>query len=634
MNPVVRSFKKLRYFLDNLYSQGTGVMILSLGALTLLIILAAAIALTLTGLAPGEEASFSFSEAFWLGLLRTLGSGSIGGRETGWGFRFLMLGVTLSSIFVFSSLIGVLTTGMNARLEELRKGRSEVMEIGHTVILGWSEQIYTIIRELVDANAGEAHPCLVIMGEREKAEMEAAIRQKVGRTGRMRIVCRTGNPLEMADLRIVNLNTARSILVLSPESSNPDADVFKVILAILNHPNRRKQPYHIVASLRNSKNTAAAHVIGKDEVTWVRMGDTIARIIAQTSRQSGLSIVYTELLDFNQNEIYFHKDPALVGKTFGQALMASEEDTVIGIQPAGGKPRMNPPMDTRLEPEDQLIVIAQDNRVITFDPSIAPVIQKERIARRPQPKRAPERTLILGWNWRGAVILHELDHYVAPGSEALIVADQAGTQESLARDCQDLVNQTVCYQPGDTTDRQVIEDLALQGFDHIILLSYCDRLSVQQADAQTIITLLHLRDLADLKNLKYSIVTEMMDVRNRKLAVVARPDDFIVSDRLISLMMAQVTENPGLNAVFEDLFDPNSAELYLKPAGSYVRTGKETNFYTVLEAARQRDEVAIGYRLAAAAQDPQRAYGVVINPSKPAEVTFCEQDRIIVLANS
>ena len=62
----------------------------------------------------------------------------------------------------------------------------------------------------------------------------------------------------------------------------------------------------------------------------------------------------------------------------------------------------------------------------------------------------------------------------------------------------------------------------------------------------------------------------MLDVRNRELAEVTQADDFIVSDKLISLMLAQVSENKDLNAVFDDLFDPDGSEIYLKPAADYV----------------------------------------------------------------
>jgi hypothetical protein len=123
----------------------------------------------------------------------------------------------------------------------------------------------------------------------------------------------------------------------------------------------------------------------------------------------------------------------------------------------------------------------------------------------------------------------------------------------------------------------------------------------------------------------------MLDVRNRDLAEITRADDFIVSDRLVSLMLAQVSENKGLAVVFADLFDPEGVELYLRPAGDYVQLGQPLNFYTVTEAARQRSQIAIGYRIRAEANNAAKAYGVRMNPPKSQKVTFSEGDRIIVL---
>src|SRR6185369_489840 len=122
------------------------------------------------------------------------------------------------------------------------------------------------------------------------------------------------------------------------------------------------------------------------------------------------------------------------------------------------------------------------------------------------------------------------------------------------------------------------------------------------------------------------------DVRNRALAEVARADDFIVSDRLISLYLAQVAENKALAAVFEDLFHPVGSEIFLRPASDYVIEGSEVDFYTIVEAARRRYEVAIGYRVGAQANDARHGYGVVVNPPKSRRVTFAPDDRIIVLA--
>ena len=168
----------------------------------------------------------------------------------------------------------------------------------------------------------------------------------------------------------------------------------------------------------------------------------------------------------------------------------------------------------------------------------------------------------------------------------------------------------------------------------MILLCYADLMPAPEADAHTLMTLLHLRDIEDRSGRQIAIVSEMLDSRNRDLAEAARADDFIVSDRLTSLMLAQVSENKELLAVFADLFDASGSELYLKPATDYVMAGTAVNFYTVLEAAQRRGEIAIGYRRVQDANDAAKYYGVVVNPKKSDKITFSAEDKIIVLADS
>ena len=124
----------------------------------------------------------------------------------------------------------------------------------------------------------------------------------------------------------------------------------------------------------------------------------------------------------------------------------------------------------------------------------------------------------------------------------------------------------------------------------------------------------------------------MQDVRNQKLTEGNRADDFVIGNRLVSLMLSQVSENRELSAVFAELFDAEGSEIYFKPAADYVRTGNALNFYTVVEAAMRRGHVAIGYRLHAQSEDAAHNYGVVINPAKSALLNFAAEDQIIVLA--
>ena len=624
---------RLRYAFDNIMSKGPIALIGLLAALSTLVIVIMALFVTVTGITPEGSTQLSFPEAVWQSLMRTLDSGTMGG-DVGWSFRIAMLLVTFGGIFVISTLIGVLTTGIEGKMDDLRKGRSRVVEQNHTVILGWSQQIFVVISELIAANANQAKFCIVVMGDKDKVEMEEEIRDIVGPTGRTRIVCRRGSPMSLGDLELVSPQTARAIIVLAPEGNNPDSSVIKTMLALTNNPQRRTEPYHIIAEIRDAKNMEAARMVGRDEVELVLVGGLISRIIAQTCRQSGLSIVYTELLDFDGDEIYFHAEPTLVGKTFGEVLLAYEHSAVIGLHRSGSAPQLNPPMDTRMAATDRLIVIAEDDDKIRLPANQQAMVDLQAIQLREPARPTPERTLILGWNWRAPAIINELDSYVAAGSVITVVADDATAQEAIAEHCANLHSQTVTFHEGDTTDRGILNSLHIETYQHVILLCYSDTLEVQQADAHTLITLLHLRDIASHSEQRFSVVSEMIDTRNRALAEVTKADDFVVSDKLISLILAQVSENKALNAVFADLFDPDGSEVYLKLAADYVRLDEPINFYTVVEAARQRNQVALGYRLATQIDDTTKAHGVVVNPDKSAMITFSAWDRIVVLSDN
>ena len=58
----------------------------------------------------------------------TIGNEAIGSSTVRWSFLLLMLAVTLGGLFIVSALIGVLATGFEERLRQLRRGRSLVLE--------------------------------------------------------------------------------------------------------------------------------------------------------------------------------------------------------------------------------------------------------------------------------------------------------------------------------------------------------------------------------------------------------------------------------------------------------------------------------------------------------------------------
>jgi len=626
---------KLRYRFENTLSKGPGIMIAYLGLASAAVVTIAGIGLAVFGVsssaAPGAD-DFGFIEGVWHSLMRAIDPGNLGGDE-GWWLRILMLLVTLFGIFIVSILIGTITSGLEQRLGELRKGRTQVLEENHTLILGFSSKVFAIIGELIIANGNQKNPAIVILADRDKVEMDDEIRAKFPDLKNTRVICRRGNPIDLDHLKLALPNLARAIIVLAPELDQPDIYVIKSVLALTNNPDRKAEPFHIVAEIQDAKNLEAAALVGGNEAIYVLSDDLIARLTAQTCRQSGLSVVFTELLDFDGAEIYFAELPKLVGLRYQDALLRFQNSTIIGIACKSGQVLVNPAGDTCIQAGDQIIAISDDDDTITLTEHQFVPVEQSLISIKPSAARQPEKTLILGWNGRGATIVRELDAYVAAGSEIVVATDNEAHRSVLQALSSELKQQRLRFARGEITTRALLEALRPASFDHIIVLGDT-ALELQQADAKTLITLLHLRKIADLQNVRLNIVSEMQDIRNRQLAQIARADDFIVSDKLVSLMLSQLSENKLLDQVFRQLFSNEGSEICIRPASDYVKIGIPLNFYTVVAAASQRGETAIGYRKCALSDDKDQGFGVKVNPAKNDTVLFEARDQIIVLAEA
>ncbi len=623
---------KLKYKFDSFVSRGTMSMISGLGIFTLIFVFFLGSFIFLIGPKPDDLDRFNFYESLWMNLVHVLDPGNVGAHIGNWPFRVFMFIVTLAGIVIVSTLIGLVSNGILTKIDELRKGRSFVIERDHVLILGWSSKIFTIISELCIANENQSRGVIVILADMDKVLMEDEIRDKVGKTGNTKVICRTGNPIDVHDLYIANPFDTKSIIILDKDNENSDSQIIKTIVAIVTNPQRRPDPYHITAEIEDRKNFEVAKMVGKDEVELILSDEIISRIMVQTSRQSGLSIVYIELMDFGGDEIYFAEEPLLVGKTFREVLFSYENSAIIGLQFADGSVEINPAMDTIFKQGDRVIGITEDDDTLVPDAPRKVKIDENHIIYTEPEVLEKEKILIVGWNNRARYIVKELDHYVPPGSNVKVVSKFEDAGKMVRKLEKSVSNIVLEFEVSDTTDRESLEAMNLGQYNYIILLCYQNYFPIQEADAQTLITLLHLRNFSEKNGDKYKIVSEMLDIRNRQLADITSADDFIVSDKLISLLMSQVSENKFLMRVFEDLFDSDGSEIYIKPAKEYVRVGEPMNFYTILESAARKNEVALGYRILKESKNAERGYGVFVNPKKSEMFTLSAEDKIIVIS--
>lgn len=612
---------RLRYRFDTTMSRGTPALVGWLSVATLLLITVFALVVSLLGLRAGG------GEGFWRelvsALMYALDPGTVAG-DTGAAWRYLltMLVLTVAGLFVVSALIGIIAAGIDSRLADLRRGRSVVLERDHTVVLGWSDSVFTIVRELVLANESRHRPAVVVLADRDTVEMEEQLRAKVPDRRGTRVICRSGSPMDLDDLALTSHRDARSVILLAPETDDPDSEVIKTLLALTHG---EEGGPGIVAEIRNPSNLEAARLVGADRAVLLDIRETVAKLVVQTSRQSGAAAVYTELFDYDGDEIYFLEQHRAGGLTYAEAQLAYEHATVIGLVEEG-RPVLNPAPSTPVGNRTLVVVAEDDSALDRVDGArTAPDLALLGTAAPTSPR--PTRAVLVGWNERAPIVLRELDKFAAPGS-TLTVLSSLGDPVVPA-----LTNLAVTVAAGPTTDRATLEQHVVAGLDQVIVLCYSDHLDPQAADARTLVTLLHVRDLLARLGEETPVVSEMLDDRNRVLAQVAHVDDVVVSGEIISLLVTQLSEDRRLEAVFDQLLGDEGAEVYLRPADWYVRTGAEVTFATVVAGASARGETALGYASPSLAQDGS-PFGVVVNPPKSRVLDVGPGDRVVVLADS
>ncbi len=613
---------RLRYRFDLALSRGPAVVIGWLGLLTLAIIGLVAAVFTvfeLTGI-NGEGEGLPLGEAIWQAMLRVVDAGTFAGDQT-WVTRIVGLLITLCGIFIAGSLIGLIANAVDQQIEELRKGRSRVIETDHTLILGWSTRVPAIVSELVIANESRKKAAVVILASTDKTEMEETLRDFIDDTRTTRIVCRSGEPWLPRNLDLVNLAGARSVVVVG---DGDDALTVKALLSIRAAQSASVGPAtaHIVAEVTDLDTAASLGTLIGDRLITVSSDDVVAELTAQACRQRGLSTVFRELLDFDGDELYFAPFPDLVGRSYRDCQLSFEKSAVLGVLDSSGTVSLNPPADRPFGAGEQLIAVVEDDSLFTV--SAVPVAAKVLEVWPPSVREAGRRIVISGWSSLGPRVIGELDEFMGSEVTIEVLVDPERVNPDDVRAQIEVRNVNVEVTGFSGGPEVVAEHAARISFHEVIVLGYRD-IGPDEADSRTLLTLLAFRQVRQTEDVgPVRMVAELLDQRNAPLAVATGADDFIVSDELTSLMLAQLSERHELNQVFVDLFDREGCSIELRESLQYG-AHHATCFADIVVTAASLGHTAIGFRRA-------RTGDVVINPAKSAALTLTTDDEVLVLA--
>ena len=554
----------------------------------------------------------------------------------------------IAAMIFLNLFIAIITSDMEQTKSEEKRGKSKVFYKNHTVILGWSPNIYKTIEELIIANESKEHATIVILAERDKNEIDFKLRDKFPHPKTTKILFRSGSPSDLNDLKVVNPWNAKSVIIFRDlEHKKPDIYVLKTIIALCNHLEpKSSNTFHIVAEMVDERLMAIARKISDNRVIFMDTFKFISRLIAQTSIQPRLSLVLSELVGYQGSEFYITPLPEnFSGLTYKELLFKYYDSCPCGYIREGNY-NINPNPDTITNRGDILIFVAKDDSEIRT--SEKPVrIHDDLIIQNNTEMKFSRNILIIGYNSKLPLIIKEILSYISFDSTVTIIIDNINHINHLKVQLDEFVenlqipqyksidyntfafdNLIISFIIGDTEDYDLLSNQCNK-VDSVILLSKLEYIhDINEANSITLVNLINLRQIAKEKGINFTITTEMIDNKNRELIRNPSISDFIVSSNFISSLIAQLSEQRGLINIFENLFQSKGSEIYIKPIRNYIKINQECNFGTIVQSAIEKNETALGFIIYT-----DTKADLIINPPKNKYFKFLDKDSVIVLSD-
>ncbi len=643
--------KRLQYQFDNFMSKGGFAVFLALLSLFLITFVLMTASRYLVEWWFPNQGEQNYTNFTWDVFVQLIGLRDTG-EDANFATKFVGVVTIFSGLILFSSLVAFITQEFESKLQSLRKGKSLVVEENHTLILGISDRIIDIINELIIANESEKDAVIVILSDQDKEEIDEYLRNNLGDLKSTRIVTRNGSITNLSDLDMVAIKLAKTVIILNNAKSADldetkalaDARAVKAVLAVTAANEEKKLP-PIVVELHSEQYRRLAKNIAPGKVTTLNESDILARILVQTSRSLGLAGVYLNLVGFEGNEFYFYRpEDGWQNITFRKLPLCFSHGTPLGIRHVDGSLVINPPLDYKLAGGDEAIILAQDDSKISFAPqSMVDLKNNNYVNRGKTLEQKLEKYLIIGWNTKTKIILQEYAKYLIADSQVNLVVEQ------LTDDINTTFNQISETYPHlkmsvlqvDLNSIEEITALNPHDFDTISILSSQGD-SSEQVDAKTLTILLEIRQILNTYTAKTGqkvtteLIAEIMNSDDTDLVIKAGVKDFLLTDKFVSKILAQVSQEPDIMSIYNDLFSAEGSELYIKPLWLYFAPEEIYNatFVDCIIAAQQRQELCIGVKINSQAQNKDHNFGIYLVPNWDEQLNLKFEDSLITLAEN
>ncbi len=545
-------------------------------------------------------------------------------------------------VIILSMLIAFITTTLENVFYNFRKGRGKVIEEEHTLILGWNERVVDIIRELIIANESEKQASVVILSREDKEEMDDLIAKRLPNTLTTRIVTTTGDYANINELKRVNIEAAKSVILLANCSESAvwedkvasDVQSVKSIMGIISIQNGKNE-LPIITEIFSAEKRELLSFFNDENIIALDSWDIMGKLLVQTSLTSGLEMVYNEMLSFDGCEVYFYESD-WNGITFGKLPFHFKDGIPLGVFSETEGMRLRPGEDYRLKENEQIIILAEDDSTIKFEPnSFIDSADLELSTKKLEQKQ--KKVLILGWHSVAEIFIRESADYLSEGTSFEIIFNNPPDEliSRIAEIKTAYPDFKIEIKNADSLKLNVLKEATPFSYDNIIILSQdINEQRADKIDSDTLIILLWLRKLKEgLGQVNTKVITQVLNSENQEIITQTDVDDFIISNKLITMILAQLSEEPLIKLLYDDLFSEDGSEIYVKPADLYFTSfPQKIRFSDLIGIANKREEICLGIRKGDQRKNAAANFGVKLNLPKDEMMEINENDFLVVLS--
>jgi Trk K+ transport system NAD-binding subunit len=593
----------------------------------------------------------STAEAIWWAFLRLTDPGYLGDDE-GLVPRTVSTVLTIAGYVLFmGALIAIMSTWLSQTIERLESGLTPIAQNDHILVVGNDARTATVLRELLDgqgrvrrflARHGRRTLAIVLLAPDVTARLRQDLRERVGKVWRERqVTMRSGVPLRIGHLRRVDFANAAAIILPGNDrqpggAAGADAATVKTLLSMSAHGRTLtdEELPRVVAEVFDGRKARIARRAYDGEVEVVSSDELIGSLLAQNIRHPNLSHVLMEIFTFGHGtSIFVREADALVGAPFGALRECFPHAIPLGIVRPEGRSYvalMAPRPRTVIEKGDRIPVLARSYADAAPRGKPKQEVPRARALSTPPASATDRRVLLLGWNHKAPALLMELDDYQHETVEVTIVSRRSIAEREELLTERELRHVKVRHEVGDSTIPGVLSSLEQRSFDSVVFMSRDWPSSSSEADAETLVSYMLLRDVLLEGDEKASprILVELVDPSNRIL-FRGHPVEIVVTSELIGRLLAQVAMRRELRAVYDELLGPTGPEITFRRPNVYgIEDDEEATFAELEEAVAERGDVLIGLY---SRQDAKKRRSV-LQPERESRWKLAEREQLIVLS--